>query len=740
MASGHENWETTKASMKRDFKRYVTKQWRDIRAPLSMQGGKEGAKLPEQTSFAIKQQLEPFQYQAIPNNGYIRLLELLSGQGNEPIQVQLNTAGLGDTMQTYDALSYVWGDPKQPRRAISVNGGWMEVYESLYDILTSLRVNSSPGLTAEHDERRLLWVDAICINQTDLAERNGQVPIMDSIYRNARRTIIWLGAETEQTDSTFEMLYCLARDRDSNTAEASHGDLDDDQATLPITLINLNKAPLVQSPSRELYAADGEIWNIVACAWWYRSWTLQEILLSNNITLVMGRYSIDWQDLCAAVDHGLRMRIWPTLASGTFVNPSILPYFTIRALQRRLGLYASEDRGSNVEHGPGILLTLLEGCRQRESKDPRDKIYAVSGILKNIQRLGSAADAVKRVNIDADYASPVVYVYRMMSQQLIQSTGSLDVLGICPRSSRRGLPSWVTDWSNSASMATPLSRDSLDRPRRTHATRGTLATNARFPDDAVTLVLRGHEIATVLEISKSIPRMDYEKLVRIMSEEGDERRERLLAEVTAHGEKEPSGFALQMMSLKNYKAEFKSIFTQFSQHWQALIHWEQFAARKKPTNPCGLDVEAATATYWKTLCAGTYDHENPAATEALYQKWTRSLDVMRKNESRYGSLGYGVHPITYVFQCWEGGFHEFALYCESAIERRLGWCENGWLALLPEETRAGDKIVLAEGGRVPLVLRPNGDGYDTFVGEAYVHGVMDGEAFEPSLCHDIKVC
>ncbi|GKT45410.1 heterokaryon incompatibility protein 6, OR allele [Colletotrichum spaethianum] len=738
MATGKENWDRSVAMLKTDFKKYATKQWRDIRAPLSRHAQEEAPKEQEQTHLALGQQFGPFQYSAIPNKGYIRLLELMPGQENEPIQIQLSTVGLDDSIQTYDALSYVWGDPDQPRRAISVNGGYMEIYESLHAILLSLRTNPESVATSQVDERCVLWVDAICINQTDMAERGAQVPIMDNIYRNARRTVIWLGPETKETDHIFEILDHLARDANTTTFDASLSDFIDEQATLPITLIQLNKTPLVQSPARELYAGDSKIWGILTCTWWYRSWTLQEILLSTNITLVMGRHNIDWQNLCAAVDHGLRMRLWNMLASGTFINPNILPYFTIRALQGRLGLYESTHHGSRAEHGPGILLTLLEGCRQRESKDPRDKIYAVSGILKTIQRLSSAADAVNWVRIDADYASPVVFVYRMMSQQLILTTGTLDVLGICPRSSRRGLPSWVTDWSNSSSMAVPLSRDSLDRPRRTHAARGTPA-NARFPEDAVTLVLRGHEVATVSEISKSIPRWDHTKLDTTEEEPKDQRWARLRAEAAANGEEEPSRFALRMTYLKNSKEDFKSIFTELAQHWHAIIQWERFAARRKPTNPCGLDAEAA-AVYWKTLCAGTYDHENPAATEELYHKWSRSLDVLRKNESRYGSLGYGLHPLAYFLQSWDEGFPEFALYCECAIERRLGWCENGWLALLPEATCKGDKIVLAEGGRVPLVLRPNGDGYNTFVGEAYVHGIMNGEAFDQSQCHDIKIC
>ncbi|KAK8012952.1 hypothetical protein PG991_010327 [Apiospora marii] len=519
------------------------------------------------------------------------------------------------------------------------------------------------------------------------------------------------------------------------------------QETLPLTLMQFNDAPRVQSTTIELYAENDEtkIWPVLKCAWWYRSWTLQEILLSTNITFFMGRYKVEWQELCTAVDHGFRLHLWQTLFQGTFVNPNILPYFTIKDLQRRLGLYGSAGPGSSqAEYGPEILLTLLEGCRQRESKDPRDKIYAVSGILKNIQKLGSSTDAVNQVKIHADYASPVVYVYRMMSQQLIQTTKTLDVLGISPKSSRRGLPSWVTDWSNSSSTAVTLTRDALGRPRRTHAARNTLATTARFPEDAVTLVLRGHEVATVTQISNPIPRFTRPN-------EDDlaytKRRDQLRTELVEAGEA-PSEFALHMKVFKEVKDEVKGIVRRAMQHFRILLEWERFAARQRPTNPDGGAMafadpaDAATAVYWKTLCAGTYDHADPGATEALYREWSRSLEVLRKSEKRYGDMGHAAQPFSYSLQAdvWEKGFSRFGLYCECALERRLGWCGNGWLALLPEGAAKGDRVVLAEGGRVPLVLRPDGDGYNTFVGEAYVHGIMNGEAFKQGLCEDIKIC
>lgn len=97
------------------------------------------------------------------------------------------------------------GNEKQRKKPIVVNDASLEIYESFHTVLLSLRSPHSA-------EGRVLWVDAICINQEDVAERNEQVPMMDRIYQNAWRTIVWLGPETQEGPESFSMLHDLAQD------------------------------------------------------------------------------------------------------------------------------------------------------------------------------------------------------------------------------------------------------------------------------------------------------------------------------------------------------------------------------------------------------------------------------------------------------------------------------------------------------------------------------------------------
>ncbi|PSN72337.1 heterokaryon incompatibility, partial [Corynespora cassiicola Philippines] len=89
----------------------------------------------------------------------------------------------GQSPAPYRCLSYMWGAPFA-HHEILINGGRFRVGDNLHRFL--------------HTARRLypsqpLWIDAICINQRDLAEKGHQVQAMGHIYRKAKEVLIWLG-------------------------------------------------------------------------------------------------------------------------------------------------------------------------------------------------------------------------------------------------------------------------------------------------------------------------------------------------------------------------------------------------------------------------------------------------------------------------------------------------------------------------------------------------------------------
>jgi hypothetical protein len=119
----------------------------------------------------------------------IRLFKLLPGTDRDPLRGELFEASLG-SKTTYEALSYCWGDSDvvSPIR-----------FTQHVDSHDSYFLNGTTNLCAallrlrRPDAPRILWVDAICINQQDNMEKTRQLALMGHIYKQAARVVVWLG-------------------------------------------------------------------------------------------------------------------------------------------------------------------------------------------------------------------------------------------------------------------------------------------------------------------------------------------------------------------------------------------------------------------------------------------------------------------------------------------------------------------------------------------------------------------
>lgn len=146
--------------------------------------------------------LDPYIYQQLAPR-QIRLFAILPAQGSA-ISIRLIYADLPPISDPeypeYQALSYVWGTStaRHPVHVLSDRDtppSVIHVGDHLAGLLLRLR---------EEQSEMLLWVDAICINQTDKAEKSHQIPLMGDIYRFASRVIVWLGPESDDSNSIME--------------------------------------------------------------------------------------------------------------------------------------------------------------------------------------------------------------------------------------------------------------------------------------------------------------------------------------------------------------------------------------------------------------------------------------------------------------------------------------------------------------------------------------------------------
>ena len=136
-------------------------------------------------------------YQKLPLVGeQIRLLTIRPGRKDDPLRCDLSLADW-DHLLDYEALSYAWGSFTD-RRKIRLNDRIIFVTRNLRNALSAFRYLDKP---------RILWVDALCINQNSMLEKNHQIRLMDQIYSKTSLVKIWLGEENEPGDSENEPVF-----------------------------------------------------------------------------------------------------------------------------------------------------------------------------------------------------------------------------------------------------------------------------------------------------------------------------------------------------------------------------------------------------------------------------------------------------------------------------------------------------------------------------------------------------
>lgn len=152
----------------------------------------------------MEETVEQFRHEPLDlNTNSIRLIEIVPSasrlfQHDDSIECKIRH---GTTDEEYVCLSYVWG-PDDRNRNITINGKRFEVRRNLWDFLRSAskrpRARTSDKATEQSGKEldfRSLWVDALCIDQENLRERNHQVQQMGRIYRNAQYVVAWMGLD-----------------------------------------------------------------------------------------------------------------------------------------------------------------------------------------------------------------------------------------------------------------------------------------------------------------------------------------------------------------------------------------------------------------------------------------------------------------------------------------------------------------------------------------------------------------
>ncbi|KAI3319430.1 heterokaryon incompatibility protein-domain-containing protein [Xylariaceae sp. AK1471] len=186
--------------------------------------------------------MDALQYTRLdPSKKQIRLLKLISGEWDEQVRCELYVVSLDDQIK-YEALSYVWGSPRD-LVGIDVNGSLFSATQNLHAALRRLREQIRDSAHAESNgDSRVLWVDAVCINQQDAQEKRHQVELMGDIYSRTTRGLLWLGEEPdepqpivtkEQDDEVARLLQVSGNFLDELSASLPHLDFSQSLSPMP---------------------------------------------------------------------------------------------------------------------------------------------------------------------------------------------------------------------------------------------------------------------------------------------------------------------------------------------------------------------------------------------------------------------------------------------------------------------------------------------------------------------------
>jgi hypothetical protein len=123
-------------------------------------------------------------YGSLPPHNFIRLLEIFPPDARGILSCRLHIVRLSQARGHYEGLSYCWGEEQTSSMAISCNERKVKLGKNLYDTIYCLRLPS---------QSRIIWADALCINQQNLVERSDQVQQMKLVFEYASRVLVWLG-------------------------------------------------------------------------------------------------------------------------------------------------------------------------------------------------------------------------------------------------------------------------------------------------------------------------------------------------------------------------------------------------------------------------------------------------------------------------------------------------------------------------------------------------------------------
>jgi hypothetical protein len=638
-------------------------------------------------------EVQPYTYHAL-SDGEFRLLKLEPGTFDSPISISLEHRILSESSNTYEALSYAWGTSPE-RKTIRCGDGKLDITVNLFDALRRLRFITMT---------RVLWIDAICINQEDLDERSSQVPLMRYIYPQASQVIVWVG---EQDDTSRLAM---------STLEEWSSFVTEDIFSKP----HIRQEFQTRFGPRHHYeSALIAISSFLQRPWFSRSWTLQEITLCQNATILCGEVEMLWISLYRAFVVAVQANLDPFFVD----DPQIFPNCV------RVMILNWSGRNDGVPPEP--LPQILSVSYQFETSDPRDKIYSLLS-LAGINELSL---------YDPRYDISVCDAYTLATLATIKDTNDLSILATTSRRSPDPeLPSWVSDWREppiTSRIYLPeifnVNHNILPSLNQLEIT---LSPEIQLDGACVDQVSRTYSLAGLWkDLRVGEGRWDF-----TMSLSSFSKHINLGSNYSITGE----DMLMAMFRTLNVDRGFLSN-RQALNFMPITFPWHHLGVPKfvlDRTNKRNMTKWYLISMIVRRLASVVPQHIRQAkdaasynvAIRKVYKKLPLNSTRLAVNTSlstllRYLPLGKSYHKDATTLRNIS---NEAARHITAYINNRSFFVtKRGYIGIGPDTMKSGDIVCTLFGCTVPFILRAV-EGSEKFrlLGESYVHGIMDGELWK----------
>ncbi|KAH8651583.1 heterokaryon incompatibility protein-domain-containing protein [Tricladium varicosporioides] len=609
--------------------------------------------------------MAPYIHSPLCNPRSIRVIHLEDAdEETAPLQCKLVEVSL-DSQPVYKALSYSW-DAQIPSHPIECGGDTLYITANCVSALQKIR---------KIESRPVIWIDSICIDQKSEKERDQQVALMGDIYKQASDVIVWLGKEDE---SSRKALQCI-----------------EDIALMPISEERRARALKIVMGIDIKKESDDPIGPLFTRSWFSRMWTIQEATLppGERVWILCGEVRLPWQYLTIAVGmlNASQYR-WGTWRSAMQLQTHLSDL--VREMKER-------ESGSSVERPS--LVKILEFARGKAATNPRDKVFALFGILQELN-IASPSPA---------YGKPLGRIYAETTVACINNDESLKILYYVPSDNRHlELPSWAVDWSDRGWEKDDSRSLVTEKP---FCASGSSTPGWCFREDALHLVLRG-------------------KIVDLVEYLGQPLR----VGVHDHSAITPdliwSSFRMEPRSQWSLQDTIQDMDSAF----KILKSWVDLASRAGSEWVSDVRQTALRATLLEGHSSD--QDENSDDMVSSFLAWCEMMKTFNpKLAQGEEAIRPGTVPQSFTAVTSGLGSKYHYKVMRTCSKKSFIVTRNSIFGIAPDMVKVDDSIALVAGLGMPVILRPAGQDTYRLICQAYVYGIMDGEAWKESGCDIIDI-